>query len=99
MYQVPTRVKALPESTRQLLPALAPCAGGAIVLVLISIFVMAEMGIRWMKCGRLCTRCRANFGAAAAASTAVAACACKTSADGSFAYRSKSVDCARVCVG
>jgi len=57
--KLPSRVKALPEKTRQLFPALAPCIGGAIVLAALALFVMCETGIRLLKCdrGSRCHRC------------------------------------------
>ena len=72
--KLPSRVKALPEKTRYLLPALAPCIGGALTLLALALLVMLEMGIRGLRCDRVgphlgkCSWCGA-----------VARCLCKTS--------------------
>ena len=40
---LPSRIKAIPEHTRYQLPALAPCIGGAVVLVLLALLILPEV--------------------------------------------------------
>jgi len=66
---LPSRIKAIPEHTRYQLPALAPCIGGAVVLVLLALFLLCETGIRFIRrwrngvvqCTRPCCNKAANL--------------------------------------